>query len=179
MIRRTTILFRDIFSMRPMDLQNKENKQRIKKRIRGRLLRLASFLMILSGIFTILASILLLMFFGTAEMVSELREQTGGDWIPYVCLGDFVTVLLGGIASLLEGGMAMRTDKHPDMILPVWYMSLLMVLMRALDIFFSVLQKQAAAQTRSDMISMLMSIAFFIIIESVRREAEEAGEDIY
>ncbi len=41
------------------------------------------------------------------------------------------------------------------------------------------LQKQAAAQTRSDMISMLMSIAFFIIIESVRREAEEAGEDIY
>jgi len=165
--------------MRPMDLQNKENKQRIKKRIRGRLLRLASFLMILSGIFTILASILLLMFFGTAEMVSELREQTGGDWIPYVCLGDFVTVLLGGIASLLEGGMAMRTDKHPDMILPVWYMSLLMVLMRALDIFFSVLQKQAAAQTRSDMISMLMSIAFFIIIESVRREAEEAGEDIY
>ena len=29
------------------------------------------------------------------------------------------------------------------------------------------------------MISMLMSIAFFIIIESVRREAEEAGEDIY
>lgn len=165
--------------MRPMDLQNKENKQRIKKRIRGRLLRLASFLMILSGIFTILASILLLMFFGTAEMVSELREQTGGDWIPYVCLGDFVTVLLGGIAALLEGGMAMRTDKHPDMILPVWYMSLLMVLMRALDIFFSVLQKQAAAQTRSDMISMLMSIAFFIIIESVRREAEEAGEDIY
>ena len=165
--------------MRPMDLQNKENKQRIKKRIRGRLLRLASFLMILSGIFTILASILLLMFFGTAEMVSELREQTGGDWIPYVCLGDFVTVLLGGIAALLEGGMAMRTDKHPDMILPVWYMSLLMVLMRALDIFFSVLQKQAAAQTRSDMISMLMSIAFFVIIESVRREAEEAGEDIY
>ena len=162
-----------------MDLQNKENKQRIKKRIRGRLLRLASFLMILSGIFTILASILLLMFFGTAEMVSELREQTGGDWIPYVCLGDFVTVLLGGIAALLEGGMAMRTDKHPDMILPVWYMSLLMVLMRALDIFFSVLQKQAAAQTRSDMISMLMSIAFFIIIESVRREAEAAGEDIY
>ena len=162
-----------------MDLQNKENKQRIKKRIRGRLLRLASFLMILSGIFTILASILLLMFFGTAEMVSELREQTGGDWIPYVCLGDFVTVLLGGIAALLEGGMAMRTDKHPDMILPVWYMSLLMVLMRALDSFFSVLQKQAAAQTRSDMISMLMSIAFFIIIESVRREAEEAGEDIY
>ena len=50
--------------MRPMDLQNKENKQRIKKRIRGRLLRLASFLMILSGIFTILASILLLMLSG-------------------------------------------------------------------------------------------------------------------
>ena len=165
--------------MRPMDLQNKENKQRIKKRIRGRLLRLASFLMILSGIFTILASILLLMFFGTAEMVSELREQTGGDWIPYVCLGDFVTVLLGGIASLLEGGMAMRTDKHPDMILPVWYMSLLMVVMRVLDVFFSILQKEAAAQTRSDTISMLLSIVFFIIIESVRREAEEAGEDIY
>ena len=166
--------------MRPMDLQKNENKQqRIKKRIRGRLLRLSSFLMILSGIFTILASILLLVFFGTAEMVSELRERAGGAWVPYVCMGDFVTVILGGIATLLEGGMAMRTDKHPDMILPVWYMSLLMVLMRALDIFFSVLQKQAAAQTRSDMISMLMSIAFFIIIESVRREAEEAGEDIY
>ena len=162
-----------------MDLQNKENKQRIKKRMRGRLLRLASFLMILSGIFTILVSILLLVFLGTAEMVPDLKEQSGGAWIPYVCLGDFVTVVLGGIASLLEGGMAMRTDKHPDMILPVWYMSLLMVLMRVLDVFFSVLQKQAAAQTRSDMFSMLLSIAFFIIIESVRREAEEAGEDIY
>ena len=162
-----------------MDLQNKENRQPMKKRIRGRLLRLASLFMIFSGIITILLSILLLVFFGTAEMVPRLKEQSGGAWIPYVCLGDFVTVVLGGIASLLEGGMAMRTDKHPDMILPVWYMSLLMVLMCALDIFFSVLQKQAAAQTRSDMISMLMSIAFFIIIESVRREAEEAGEDIY
>ena len=159
--------------MRLMDLQNKENRQPMKKRIRGRLLRLASFFMILSGIFTILLSVLLLMFFGTAEMVPRLKEQAGGDWVPYVCLGDFVTVILGGIATLLEGGMAMRTDKHPEM------MSLLMVLMRALDIFFSVLQKQAAAQTRSDTISLLLSIAFFIIIESVRREADEAGEDIY
>ena len=64
--------------MRLMDLQNKENRQPMKKRIRGRLLRLASFFMILSGIVTILLSVLLLMFFGTAEMVPRLKEQAGG-----------------------------------------------------------------------------------------------------
>ena len=162
-----------------MNLRDKENQEYIKKKIRGRVMGFASVLMIIAGIFSILLSILLLVFLGTAEMVSELSRQTGNVWVPYVCTGDFVTSLLGGIATLLEGVMAKRAATHPEMILPVGYMSLLMVLMRALDIFFSVLQKQAAAQTRSDMISMLMSIAFFIIIESVRREAEEAGEDIY
>ena len=162
-----------------MDLQNKENRQPMKKRIRGRLLRLASFFMILSGIFTILLSVLLLMFFGTAEMVPRLKEQAGGDWVPYVCLGDFVTVILGGIATLLEGGMAKRAATHPEMILPVWYISLLMVLMRVLDIVFSVLQRQAAAQTSTDYFNLLCSLVFFFIVESVRREAEAAGEDIY
>ena len=165
--------------MRPMNLRNKENQQYIKKKIRGRVMGFASVLMIIAGIFSILLSILLLVFLGTAEMVSELSGQTGNVWVPYVCTGDFVTSLLGGIATLLEGVMAKRAATHPEMILPVWYISLLMVLMRVLDIVFSVLQKQVWAQTQTDCFNLLCSLVFFFIVESVRREAEAAGEDIY
>ena len=165
--------------MRPMKLQNKESRQQVRKKFRKRVMGFASVLMIISGILTILLSVLLLVFLGTAEMGHELSEQTGNAWIPYVCTGDFITALLGGIATLLEGGMAKRAATHPEMILPVWYISLLMVLMRVLDIVFSVLQRQAAAQTSTDYFNLLCSLVFFFIVESVRREAEAAGEDIY
>ena len=139
----------------------------------------ASVLMIIAGILSILLSILLLVFLGTAEMVSEMSRQTGNVWIPYVCTGDFITSLLGGIATLLEGVMAKRAATHSEMILPVWYISLLMVLMRVLDVVFSLLQREVAAQTQTDCFNLVSSLVFFFIVESVRREAEAAGEDIY
>ena len=162
-----------------MNLRDKENQQYIKKKIRGRVMGFASFMMIIAGIFSILLSILLLVFLGTAERISEVAEKAGSVWVPYVCTGDFITSLLGGIATLLEGVMAKRAATHPEMILPVWYISLLMVLMRVLDVVFSVLQKQVAAQTQTDIFNLLCSLVFFFIVESVRREAEAAGEDIY
>ena len=116
---------------------------------------------------------------GSCAYARELNGQSGHVWVPYVCTGDFITSLLGGIATLLEGIMAKRAATHPEMILPVWYISLLMVLMRVLDIVFSVLQKQVWAQTQTDCFNLLCSLVFFFLVESVRREAEAAGEDIY
>ncbi len=162
-----------------MNLRDKENQQYIGKKLRGRVMGFASILMIIVGILSILLSILLLVFLGTAEMVSEMSRQTENIWIPYVCTGDFITSLLGGIATLLEGVMAKRAATHPEMILPVWYISLLMVLMRVLDVVFSLLQREAAAQTQTDCFNLVSSLVFFFIVESVRREAEAAGEDIY
>ncbi|MBQ7534218.1 MAG: hypothetical protein IJT43_01205 [Stomatobaculum sp.] len=153
------------------------------KKINRRLMRIGSTLMIITGIGTILFAILLLVLLGTAEMqtYSTLDENavSGASWVPYVCMGDFITSLLGGIATLLEGILARKVFDKPELILPVWYISLLMVILRAVEIGFSLLQREGWQQTRMDVASLLFSMFFFLNVDIVRREAEKAGLDIY
>ena len=153
------------------------------KKINRRLIRIGSRLMILTGVGTILFAVILLVLLGTAEMqtFSTLDENavSGASWVPYVCMGDFITGVLGGIATLLEGLLARKVFDKPELILPLWYISLMMVILRAVEIGFSLLQREGWQQTRMDAASFLFCLFFFFNAEYVRREAEKAGEDIY
>lgn len=153
------------------------------KKINRRLIRIGSRLMILTGVGTILLAVLLLVLLGTAEMrtLSTLDENavSGASWVPYVCMGDFITSILGGIATLLEGILAGKVFNKPELILPVWYISLMMVVLRVMETGFSLIQRESWQQTRLDVLSLLFSLFFFINVDIVRREAEKAGADIY
>lgn len=139
--------------------------------ISRKVLNVASIIDYVAGFFE-LALCALAVFGGVVGIAgSGAAENVAGFVGSSTVLGVGIYMGINGLMAVLSGYLGRRAVKDPAKVMPIWFVSLVSLILGAADVVIDLMNKVPASDMSGSFVGLAIAIVIFVIANNIKKEA--------